>query len=119
MFTTYDCGHTCLIKFAHTCSCYSRAVTIPFTELQVQNVQMYDYYSRSATIWCVASIRIQWNLFIHCNRQVGAGTFLSVIRRCPLLGGFIIAWVWLITIFGDVIRPMTLQSEARGSTIRD
>ena len=61
---------------------------------------MYDYYSRSATIQCVASIRIQWNLFM-TDKLVQE--LLSVIRRCPLLGGFITAWVWLITIFGDVI----------------
>ena len=44
--------------------------------------------------------QIQWNLFI-MDKLVEE--LLSVIWRCPLLGGFIIVWVWLITKIDDVI----------------
>ena len=43
--STCDRDHTHLIDFAHACSDYSRAASIPFTELQVQLLFEGGYYS--------------------------------------------------------------------------
>ena len=60
--------------------------------------------------------QIQWNLFI-MDKLVQE--LMSIIWRCPLLGGFIIVWVWLIAKIDDVIRLVTSQVRHMQSQQRD
>ena len=55
-----------------------------------------DYNTYNADIW---RLTLQWYLYITDKEQ----ELLSAIWRCPLLGGFIIAWVWLVTKIDDAI----------------
>ena len=80
--------------------------------LNMGNHRTYGWTSstqKPSSSWPVTKIYIQWNLYIMDN--IWCRSFLSIIRKWPLLGGFIIAWVWLITKIHDVIWPMTSQAK--------